>query len=121
MHPAERHRPRPAVRGPRQQTLQYRIENRGDAAVLVLAGVLDLAGRERFGAAVAQLLHPPRASGIEIDVAERCLMSADGIALLYQARSEAHDVGVTLAVSNAQGLVRTVLRIVNALQDLTTP
>lgn len=121
MHPAERHRPGPARRGARQQTLQYRIVDRDDTAVLVLAGVLDLAGRERFGAAVAQLLHPPRANRIEIDVAELWLLSADGIASLYQARSAAHNAGVTLTVSNAQGLVRTALRIVNVLDDLAAP
>lgn len=88
MPPEQRHPGASVVRYPRNQTLQqHRLIRRGDTAVLVLCGVFDLAGREQFGTAVRQLLHPPTAGRIEIDVNDLWLLDASGIRLLVQARS----------------------------------
>ena len=91
----------------------------GSAAVVALAGELDLHGAGLFDAEVQRLLTAP-VSRLEIDASDLEFVDSSGLRSVVQARASAEAIGATFHISAVTPAVSRVIEIAG-LADLLLP
>ncbi len=94
---------------PIPEAFTVRIEPRGDAAVVVPTGELDLATAPALEAALARAFESVGAGGIVLDLRELEFIDSSGLRTLLTARKQAEDAGARFSlVAGHRGLERTL-------------
>jgi anti-anti-sigma factor len=101
--------PDPTEPGDRENTLEVRVAEGPEGALVAFAGELDLAGAERAQSALERA--QPPGGVLELDLRELDFMDSTGLKLIVACRNRAAEGGGRLVVIVADGAVRRVLEL----------
>ena len=87
------------------------------SAVVALSGEADLSGAGALRAALHSALN--ETSSVVIDVSALTYIDSSGVQELLRAKRDATDVGVTLVVRGANGIVHRVFELMEVEQELS--
>jgi anti-anti-sigma factor len=101
------------------QRLTVSSQATGDGSIRVAAaGELDIAGVDMLSAAMSTAIDRSPVA-ILVDLDALTFMDSSGVATLIAAQRRANAQGVTFAVTNTRGIVRRVLELTGAFEQLT--
>jgi anti-anti-sigma factor len=86
---------------------------------LAVAGDFDMASAAQLQAAIQDAITDPNVTAVVLDFAEVTFLDSIGISVLLHGRRQAAEHDITFRVTNAEGVVRTVLDITGVLTMLT--
>ncbi len=97
----------------------YTIDRHGPRVRLALAGEVDIGVSDEIRQAAHSLLSVPATRRLEVDLGALTLLDSSGIAALVSAYHTAAGRGCSFAVTNAHGIVKTVLKTTGVFDTLT--
>jgi anti-anti-sigma factor len=98
-----------------------RLRRSGGDAVLAVAGEVDMTTGDRFRQALALALTEPDLDRLTIDLGPLRFIDSAGVSTLLWAQQTAAERDVTVAITNADGAIRSILELLGVYEMLTTP
>lgn len=95
------------------QVVEVTARRDGAAAVIEVAGELDLHAAERLSAVAADVLAQPVES-VDVDARRVTFIDSAGIRAILLARAEAQTAGIAFTLSGASPVVRRIIEIAGA-------